>query len=54
MIPVPFYSIVVNGSESYTRDSFNKALLKAGKLRRQHGPYNVWIRPHVKLVSPRA
>lgn len=46
-----YFAVVVNGVETNRRVRFRDAAYKAYKLRRKHGNYAVWIRPHVELVA---
>jgi hypothetical protein len=46
-----YFAIVVNGAEKYFRTSRHEATRKAAALRRDHGTYSVWLRPHFRLVS---
>jgi len=45
------YAILVNGVEVKRRVHYRDASYHANKLRREHGVYNVWLRPHFELMS---
>jgi hypothetical protein len=46
-----FYSIVVKGEEKFFRSNRKDASRVADKLRAEHGKYNVWLRPHFRLMT---
>lgn len=45
-----YFAIVINGTERFTRTSRKDANRLANKLRAEHGQYNVWMRPHCRLL----
>lgn len=45
------FAIVVNGEEKHKASSLENALAKADSIRKKHGTYNVWIRPHYLILK---
>jgi hypothetical protein len=46
-----YYAIILNGVEIHKRRSLEEASTKADRLRKEHGKYAVWIRPHYLLLA---
>lgn len=46
-----YFAIVINGVERFFRTNRKDANRVASKHRSQHGAYNVWIRPHYRLLN---
>lgn len=46
-----FYAVVVNGEEKHKASSMENARSKAERLRKRHGAYAVWIRPHFMMFN---
>ncbi len=46
-----YFAVVINGTERGFRTNRREAIRHANRLRATHGAYNVWLRPHFRLMS---